>query len=79
MPEPSSWRLPIDHTHHLAATAGPLTFVGGAGDFDGTGRIRHADRLEPQIQGAIGNLSGALAAECCDLDDVVRLKIFFTA
>lgn len=73
------WKLPVAHTHHVAATAGALTFVGGAGDFDDDGRIRNPGNLDRQIEGAVANLAQALAAECCGLDDVVRLKAFFTA
>ena len=79
MTEASHWRLPVGHTHHLAATAGRLTFVGGAGDFDAAGAVRNPDDLGGQIQGAMANLAEALAAEMCDLDDIVRLKAFFTA
>ena len=79
MPELSQWRLPIGHTHHLAASAGALSFVGGAGDFDGAGRIRNPDDLGKQIEGAVANMAAALAVESCGLDDVARLKAFFTA
>ncbi|MDA0703929.1 MAG: hypothetical protein O3A96_11940 [Proteobacteria bacterium] len=79
MTETSEWRLPIEHTHHLAATAGPLTFVGGAGDFDAAGAIRNPGDLGGQIQGAMANLAEALAPEMCGLEDIVRLKAFFTA
>ncbi|KRQ96852.1 RidA family protein [Bradyrhizobium valentinum] len=76
---PTAWHLPIAHTHHLSASAGPLSFVGGAGDFDATGRIRNPNDLDRQIEGAIANLAEALAVEACTLDDVVRLKAHYTA
>ena len=77
--DPSTWRLPIGHTHHLAASAGTLSFVGGAGDFDGAGRIRNPGDLEKQIEGAVANVAAALAVESRELGDIVRLKAFFTA
>jgi enamine deaminase RidA (YjgF/YER057c/UK114 family) len=73
------WRLPVSGTHHLSGTAGPLTFVGGAGDFDAAGRIRNPRALEKQIDGTIANLAAALDTESCTLDDVVRLKAFVPA
>ena len=73
------WRWPVDLTHHVSGTAGPLTFVGGAGDFDDGGRIRHPGDLDAQIAGAVANIADALRAESCTLADVVRLKAFFTA
>ena len=74
----SAWRLPIGHTHHLAASAGALSFVGGAGDFDGAGRIRNPGDLAKQIEGAVANMAAALAVESRGLGDIVRLKAFFT-
>ncbi|WOH52464.1 RidA family protein [Bradyrhizobium sp. sBnM-33] len=76
---PTFWHLPIPHTHHLSASAGALSFVGGAGDFDATGRIRNPGDLDRQIEGAIANVAEALAVESCGLDDVVRLKAHYTA
>ena len=75
--EPASWRLPFDFTHHLGGSAGPLSFVGGAGDFDASGSIRNAGELMSQIDGALGNVAQSLAVENCVLDDVVRLKAFY--
>jgi enamine deaminase RidA (YjgF/YER057c/UK114 family) len=75
----TQWRLPIPHTHDRAGSAGSLSFVGGAGDFDEAGRIRHPGDLARQIEGAVANLAEALATELCGLDDVVRLKAFYTA
>jgi len=79
MTEPAIWNLPIAHTHHLSASAGALSFVGGAGDFDPAGRIRNPGDLDRQIEGAMANLAEALATESCALDDVVRLKAHYTA
>jgi enamine deaminase RidA (YjgF/YER057c/UK114 family) len=73
------WRLPIGRGHAVGASAGALTFVGGAADLDGAGRIRNPDSLERQIAGAMANVAAALAPERCGLDDVVRLKAFYTA
>ncbi|MCW0002135.1 hypothetical protein OE766_28470 [Pararhizobium sp. YC-54] len=74
-----NWRLPVSHAHHLSASAGKLSFVGGAGDFDGAGRIRAPGNFELQVEGSISNLVYALAAESCTLDDVVRLKVHHTS
>ncbi|TIP18379.1 RidA family protein [Mesorhizobium sp.] len=73
------WNLPIADGHHLSASAGALSFVGGAGDFDTTGRIRHLGDLDRQIDGAMTNVADALATESCTLDDVLRLKAHYTA
>ena len=72
------WRLPVAAVHDIAASAGPLSFVGGAGDFDHDGRIRNPGDLAAQIEGAVANIAQALAAESCTLADVVRLKVFYT-
>ena len=79
MIDASNWQLPISHSHHRAASAGGLTFVGGAGDFDAAGVIRNPDDLDRQIDGAMENLAEALAAENCVLGDIVRLKAYYTA
>ena len=71
------WRLPIDYTHRLCASAGALTFVGGTGDFDANGRIRNPGTLDAQIGGALENLEASLQSETCGLDDVVRLKAYY--
>lgn len=73
------WRLPYGRTHAISAKAGPLVFVGGAGDFDGDGRLRHPDDLDAQIEGAMANVAEALALEGAGLEDIVRLKAFYTA
>ena len=73
------WALPIAHTHHTAASAAHLSFVGGAGDLDAAGVIRHPDDLDSQIGGALDNLAWALSQESCTLADVVRIKAFYTA
>jgi enamine deaminase RidA (YjgF/YER057c/UK114 family) len=71
------WKWPDSPPQQLAGTAGRLAFVGGAGDFDGRGRIRHPGDLEAQIAGTISNLAAALAIEGCGLGDILRLKIFY--
>ena len=71
------WRLPIPQAHRVAASAGPLSFVGGAGDFDHEGRIRSPGDLEGQIAGAMRNAADALATEGASLDDAVRVKAFY--
>ena len=77
---PSVWGWPVGHPHHRSATAGPLTFVGGAGDFDAAGTLRHdAGDIEGQIEGTVANIAEALASESCTLADVVRLKAFHSS
>lgn len=71
------WTWPDCPPQQLAGTAGQLAFVGGAGDFDGRGRIRHPSDLDAQIPGTISNLAVALAIEDCSLADILRLKIFY--
>ena len=73
------WTWPIPAPHHQAASAGALTFVGGAGDFDAGGAIRSPDDLAAQISGTIANIASALEVEHSTLGDIVRLKAFYTA
>lgn len=73
------WRWPTERVHHLSGSAANLTFVGGAGDFDSTGRIRTPGNLAAQIEGAMGNVADALAVESCTLADIVRIKAYYTA
>lgn len=75
----SIWRMPTASDHQVSGTAGPLTFVGCGADLDGEGRIRNPGDLERQIAGAMAAIGDALAPESCTLDDVVRLKAFYTA
>ena len=71
------WRWPISGPQVLAGSAGRLTFVGGAGDFDAKGAMRHSGDFEGQLQGTLANLSAALAIEGCGLADILRLKVFY--
>jgi enamine deaminase RidA (YjgF/YER057c/UK114 family) len=75
----SGWRLPIARDHRTSATAGPLVFVGGAGDFDRQGRIRNPEDFEAQLRGALDNVAAALADRDCGLADVVRLKGYYSS
>ena len=62
------WKWPDSPPQQLAGTAGRLAFVGGAGDFDGRGRIRHPGDLEAQIPGTISNLAAALDGLTIEID-----------
>ena len=73
------WNLPGVVLHHHSASAGPLTFVGGAGDFDAMGRVRNPWDLDAQAGGAVHAMAQALATEWCTLEDVVRIKAYYTA
>ncbi len=73
----TAWRLPVARTHVLSGSAGVLSFVGGAGDFDATGRTRNPGNLFAQIPGTLRNLDAALASEACSLADVMRLKVYY--
>ena len=73
----SIWKWPVAGRPQLAGTAGELSFVGGAGDFDSRGRIAHPDDLPGQIPGTMISLAAALAIEGCALSDIVRLKVFY--
>jgi enamine deaminase RidA (YjgF/YER057c/UK114 family) len=77
MTSAGAWRWPISRPHCVAGTADWLTFVGGAGDFDETGRIRHPGDFDAQIGGVLENLAAALAIEGCGIPDIVRLKAFY--
>ncbi|MEX2648900.1 MAG: Rid family hydrolase [Alphaproteobacteria bacterium] len=78
-PSDAIWSLPIEQAHNVSASAGPLSFVGGAADLGANGVVRHRGDLRRQIAGALDALAAALAPEGCTLDDVVRLKAFYTA
>ena len=73
------WRLPFDNQHHLAGSAGALSFVGGSGDFNENGTIRSPGDLNAQLQGALKNLESALEIESCTLHDIVRIKVFYSS
>ena len=72
------WRLPFERPHQLSGSAGPLTFVGGAGDLDAEGRIRSPGDLEAQLSGCLENVGDALAAESCAMSDIVRIKAYYS-
>jgi enamine deaminase RidA (YjgF/YER057c/UK114 family) len=72
------WQLPLDRPHRLAQRAGDYVFVGGAGDFDHRGTIRHRGDVDGQIAGALQNIADALDTEGLSLDDVIRLKAFYS-
>jgi len=71
-----TWSLPTGCTHEVSASAAVLSFVGGAGDFDDRGQIRHPDDYSAQIKGSIENIKSALVQEHCSLADVIRIKAF---
>ena len=73
----SGGRLPVDQAHRVVDDAGPLSFVGGAGDFGADGRIAHPGDFDAQVEGALANVAAALGARGCGLADVVRLKAFY--
>lgn len=72
-----TWQLPLDTPHRIAQRAGDYVFVGGAGDFDHRGKIRHKGDLDAQIAGALENIAAALDTEGLTLADVIRLKAFY--
>ncbi len=72
-----TWQLPLDTPHRIVQRAGDYVFVGGAGDFDHRGLIRHKGDLDAQIAGALENIAAALDTEGLTLADVIRLKAFY--
>ena len=73
----SIWSLPTPFTHNVCASAGALSFVGGAGDFDSTGTLRNPGDMTRQITGTVENIAAALHQEHCSLADAVRVKAFY--
>ena len=71
------WRLPITQPHRTVEDAGPMVFVGGAGDFGSGGSIVHPGDFDAQVQGAMANVAADLGRRGCSLADVVRLKAFY--
>lgn len=72
------WQLPLERPHRIVQRAGAYVFVGGAGDFDHRGKIRTTGDLDRQIAGTLENIGAALATEGLGLDDVIRLKAFYS-
>ena len=73
----SIWSLPTPFTHNVCASAGALSFIGGAGDFDSTGTLRNPGDMTRQITGTVENIAAALHQEHCSLADAVRVKAFY--
>jgi enamine deaminase RidA (YjgF/YER057c/UK114 family) len=73
----AGWQLPVGHRHAVVAQLDGMVFLGGAGDFDAGGHIRHSGDLAPQIGGAMANLLSALATEGAAAGDIVRLKVYY--
>jgi len=71
------WSLPFGRPHEVVGLAGGLAFVGGAGDFDTSGGIRHPGDLAAQLSGTLDNVEAALGIEGCGLGDAVRVKLFY--
>jgi hypothetical protein len=59
----ANWKWPIPGRQLLAGTAGRLTFVGGAGDFDAKGMVRHSGDPQAQVAGSMANLAGAVVPQ----------------
>jgi enamine deaminase RidA (YjgF/YER057c/UK114 family) len=74
----TGWRLALEQRHDCAARLDRTVFIGGAGDFDPDGSIRHPGDLAAQVPGAVANLQAALAGEGVGIGDVVRLKVYFS-
>jgi len=74
-----SWDLPLPFSHRHSGSTDSVVSVGGSGDFDSSGKIRHPDRVVEQVAGAIANLESSLADEVCSLEDLVRVKAFCTS
>ena len=73
----SGWRLAISQSNRTVDEAGPLVFVGGAGDFSDDGMIVHPEDFDAQIIGALANVVADLGQRGCGLADVFRLKAFY--
>jgi enamine deaminase RidA (YjgF/YER057c/UK114 family) len=74
-----SWALPLPFSHRRSGSTDSVVSIGGTGDFDSVGKIRHPDAVLKQIDGALANLEMSLADEVCTLGDVVRVKAFCTS
>ena len=78
MSEKPIWSLPTEISQNVCASAGALSFVGGAGDFDAAGTLRNPGDITRQITGTVENIAAALHQEHCSLADAVRVKAFYT-
>lgn len=71
------WNWPVQLTHHHGVRADNMVFTGGQVDLDSAGDVRNPGDLTAQCQGAMTYLSIVLDDLGVDLDDLVRLIVYF--
>jgi enamine deaminase RidA (YjgF/YER057c/UK114 family) len=70
-----NWPIPVTHKHGLRC--GEMLFVGGQIDVTPAGEVLHKGDLAAQTQAAVDHIETVLGALGADLDDVVKLVMFY--
>jgi enamine deaminase RidA (YjgF/YER057c/UK114 family) len=71
------WSLPFPVTHKHGVRDGEMIFVGGQVDLGSEGGVRHPASLSDQTEGTLDNVAAVLREGGADLDDVVKLVVFY--
>ncbi len=71
------WNWPVQLTHKHGVRAGSLIFTGGQVDLDPQGRVRTPGNLEAQCDSAMAYLETVLVDLDVDLNDLVKLVVYF--
>jgi enamine deaminase RidA (YjgF/YER057c/UK114 family) len=71
------WDWPIRVSHKHGVRSGLMIYVGGQVDLDSVGTVRHPDDLDRQTDAAIEYLARVLQDLGADLDDVVKLSVYY--
>ncbi|OED43309.1 hypothetical protein AB833_04145 [Chromatiales bacterium (ex Bugula neritina AB1)] len=71
------WNWPVELTHQHGVRAGDYIFTGGQADLDANGRVRHPGNLQAQVDSVFGYLKNILHDLDAEVDDLVRLVVYF--
>lgn len=71
------WNWPVELSHKHGVRAGEMIFTGGQVDMDGEGRVRNPGDAERQCEAAMGYLAAVLQDLGADLEDLVKLVVYF--
>lgn len=71
------WNWPVKLSHKHGVRAGEMIFTGGQVDMDSDGRVRNAGNAARQCEAAMDYLAAILQDLGADLDDLVKLVVYF--
>ena len=71
------WNWPVELSHKHGVRAGEMIFTGGQVDMDAQGHVRNPDDAERQCEAAIAYVDAVLKDLGADLDDLVKLVVYF--